>query len=44
MLPCTHTMSTESWRYDWGNGHARGVDLIRVHDEKISEKYSYVKW
>ena len=31
------------WRYDWGTGHVRGVDLFRVHDGKIAEKLSYVK-
>ena len=31
------------WRYDWGDGHVRGVDVMRVHDGKISEKFSYVK-
>lgn len=31
------------WRYDWGAGHVRGVDLFRVHDGKIAEKRSYVK-
>lgn len=32
-----------AWRYDWGNGHVRGVDLFRVRDGKVSEKISYVK-
>ena len=31
------------WRYDWGDGHVRGVDVMRVRDGKISEKFSYVK-
>ena len=31
------------WRYDWGDGHLRGVDLFRVRDGKVAEKLSYVK-
>ena len=31
------------WRYDWGGGHIRGVDLFRVRDGKVAEKLSYVK-
>ena len=31
------------WRYDWGDGHTRGVDLFRVRDGKVAEKLSYVK-
>jgi hypothetical protein len=31
------------WRYDWGDGHVRGVDVIRVRDGKVAEKLSYVK-
>src|SRR5262245_34874593 len=31
------------WRYDWGDGHIRGVDLFRVRDGKVAEKLSYVK-
>jgi ketosteroid isomerase-like protein len=31
------------WKYSWGNGHVRGVDVIRLRDGKISEKFSYVK-
>jgi ketosteroid isomerase-like protein len=34
---------TVLWRYSWGNGHVRGVDILRVRDGKISEKFSYVK-
>jgi len=33
----------QRWRYDWGTGHVRGVDLFRVRDGKVSEKFSYVK-
>ena len=31
------------WRYDWGAGHVRGVDVIGLRDGKIAETYSYVK-
>jgi ketosteroid isomerase-like protein len=33
----------QRWRYDWGSGHVRGIDLITVRDGKIAEKFSYVK-
>lgn len=36
------------WRFDWENddgspGHVRGVDVMRMRDGKVSEKFSYVK-
>ncbi len=31
------------WRYDWGDGHVRGVDVFRVRDGLVAEKLSYVK-
>jgi ketosteroid isomerase-like protein len=31
------------WRYDWGDGHVRGVDLFRVRDGLVAEKLAYVK-
>ncbi len=31
------------WRYTWGDGYVRGVDVMRVRDGKVSEKLSYVK-
>jgi len=31
------------WRFDWGDGHVRGIDLIKVRDGKVAEKLSYVK-
>jgi ketosteroid isomerase-like protein len=31
------------WRYEWGSGHVRGVDVMRVRDGKVAEKLSYVK-
>jgi uncharacterized protein (TIGR02246 family) len=33
----------QRWRYDWGEGHVRGVDLITLRDGLIREKLSYVK-
>ncbi len=35
--------ATVRWRYDWGDGHVRGIDLFRVRDGKVAEKLSYVK-
>ena len=31
------------WTYDWGDGHVRGVDVMRVRGGKVAEKLSYVK-
>jgi ketosteroid isomerase-like protein len=31
------------WRYDWGGGHVRGVDVFRVRDGRVAEKLAYVK-
>jgi ketosteroid isomerase-like protein len=35
------------WRYSWIRdgtpGHVRGVDVFRVRDGKVAEKFSYVK-
>ena len=35
------------WRYTWTDGdgehHIRGVDVIRVRDGKVAEKFAYVK-
>lgn len=37
------------WRYRWAPdrpgrpGHVRGVDVFRVRDGKVAEKFSYVK-
>lgn len=36
------------WRFDWRNedgsdGHVRGVDVLRVRDDLVVEKLSYVK-
>jgi Ketosteroid isomerase homolog len=31
------------WRYDFGAGHVRGVDVFTVRDGLVAEKLSYVK-
>ncbi|MET0421764.1 MAG: nuclear transport factor 2 family protein [Acidimicrobiia bacterium] len=35
------------WRYTWIDGdvphHVRGVDVMRVRDGRVAEKFSYVK-
>ena len=31
------------WTYTWGDGHVRGIDLLRVRDGLVAEKLSYVK-
>lgn len=31
------------WKYSWGEGHVRGVDVFNLKDGLISEKFSYVK-
>jgi uncharacterized protein (TIGR03086 family) len=52
--PGDHRFTTESrfaaddrvvvrWRYDWPDGHVRGVDLFRVRGGLIAEKLAYVK-
>ena len=33
----------QTWRYDWGTGHVRGIDIIRMRDGLIIEKRTYVK-
>ena len=33
----------ERWVYSWAGGHIRGVDLFRVRDGKVAEKFAYVK-
>ena len=35
--------AVQRWRYSWGDGHVRGVDVVRVRDGKVAEKLSYVK-
>ena len=31
------------WRYTWGEGHVRGVDVFKLRENLICEKLSYVK-
>jgi ketosteroid isomerase-like protein len=31
------------WCYDWGDGHVRGVDIIRVRNGRLAESLAYVK-
>lgn len=31
------------WRYDWTDGHVRGIDVFSVSDGSVAEKLSYVK-
>ena len=33
----------QRWRYSWDGGYVRGVDLFKVRDGKVAEKFSYVK-
>jgi ketosteroid isomerase-like protein len=33
----------QRWRYDWGGGHVRGVDVMLLRDGLVAEKLSYVK-
>jgi ketosteroid isomerase-like protein len=39
----TDRQLVQLWRYDWADGHVRGVDAITVHDGLIAAKLSYVK-
>lgn len=31
------------WRYGWGDGHVRGIDVFTVRDGLVVEKLAYVK-
>ncbi len=31
------------WRYSWDGGHVRGVDVMRVRGNRVSESFAYVK-
>ena len=31
------------WRYAWGDGYVRGVDVMRVRDGQVIETFAYVK-
>jgi ketosteroid isomerase-like protein len=42
-LTVSGDLVVQRWRYDWGTGHVRGVDVIRVRDGRVAEKLSYVK-
>lgn len=33
----------QQWRYDWNDGHIRGIDVITVRDGLVVEKLAYVK-
>jgi ketosteroid isomerase-like protein len=33
----------QRWRYDWGTGHVRGVDVITFRAGRVARKCSYVK-
>jgi ketosteroid isomerase-like protein len=40
--------AAQCWRYTWvdaqgATGHIRGVDVFRVRDGKVAEKFAYVK-
>src|SRR5437870_4742020 len=35
--------AVQRWRYDWGTGHVRGVDVLTLRGGRIAEKLSYVK-
>jgi uncharacterized protein (TIGR02246 family) len=39
----TGDRAVTTWTYDWGDGHVRGVDVMRVRDGRVAEKFSYVK-
>lgn len=38
-----HDRVVQQCLYSWGDGHVRAVDVYRVADGKITEKFSYVK-
>jgi ketosteroid isomerase-like protein len=33
----------QRWRYEWADGHIRGVDVFAVRDGFVTEKLAYVK-
>ena len=33
----------QRWCYTWADGHVRGVDVFRVRQGLVAEKFSYVK-
>ena len=40
---CGDHRAVRRWRYDWGEGHVRGMDVMRIRDGKVAETLSYVK-
>lgn len=40
---CAGDRVVQLWRYSWGNGHVRGIDVFRVRGDAVAEKLSYVK-
>lgn len=42
-LVCAGDRIVTTWTYSWGDGHIRGVDVMRARDGRIAEKFSYVK-
>jgi ketosteroid isomerase-like protein len=40
---CSGDRVVVRWRYDWGGGHVRGVDLFTVRDGLVAEKLAYVQ-
>ena len=30
------------WRYDWDEGHVRGVDIAQVRDGRLAESLAHV--
>lgn len=43
IVACGADTVVQRWRYDWGTGHVRGIDLMTLRDGLIAEKFSYVK-
>lgn len=39
----TGARAVQRWRFDWGTGHVRGVDLLTLRSGRIAQKLSYVK-
>ncbi len=33
----------QRWRFDWGDGHVRRIELITVRNGLVTEKLAYVK-
>jgi len=40
---CAGGRVVQRWRYDWADGHIRGIDVLAVKDGKVTEKIAYVK-